>query len=395
MASSIPLTLYIHMPWCEKKCPYCDFNSHENFSHYDEEAYVARLITDLEQELPLIWGRRLNSIFIGGGTPSLFSPASYDRLLSGIRALLPFQQPIEITLEANPGTTDASKFAEYFALGINRLSIGVQSFNDNHLKRLGRIHSSAQAKTAIEQARQAGFENINLDLMHGLPEQSAEEAKSDLREAIAFDTPHLSWYQLTIEPNTAFAHQPPKLPLENTLLDIQQAGASLLADAGFDQYEVSAYSKSEKHCNHNLNYWQFGDYIGIGAGAHGKITHPNHGIIRKHKQRNPKAYLDAYKPIVAGETHLEKKDLPFEFMLNALRLKRGVSANLYEERTGQSLETIRHILDKAQAKGLLARDAKRLMATEDGFLFLNNLVEMFMINSERELRKIIPIKPSN
>lgn len=395
MASPIPLTLYIHMPWCEKKCPYCDFNSHENFSRQDEDAYITRLIADLEQELPFIWGRRINSIFIGGGTPSLFSPASYDRLLSGIRALLPFQQPMEITLEANPGTTDADKFADYFALGINRLSIGVQSFNDKHLKQLGRIHTSAQAEIAIEQARRAGYTNINLDLMHGLPGQSTAEAEADLRRAIAFNTPHLSWYQLTIEPNTAFAHRPPTLPLESTLLTIQQLGIELLADSGFDQYEVSAYSKSDKVCNHNLNYWQFGDYIGIGAGAHGKITHPSHGILRKHKQRHPKAYLNADQPLVAGETTLEKKDLPFEFMLNALRLKQGVPSNLYQERTGQSLETIRHLLTKAQAKGLLAEDAKRLVATPEGFQFLNDLVEMFLIDSEKELQTVIPIQVSH
>lgn len=391
MTTAIPLALYIHMPWCEKKCPYCDFNSHDNFSQFDEASYIDSLIADLEEELPLIWGRRISSIFIGGGTPSLISPAAYDRLFSAVRALLPFQQPVEITLEANPGTTDAAKFAEYYALGINRLSIGVQSFNDKHLQQLGRIHSSEQARIAIDQARAAGFERINLDLMHGLSGQSAEEAEADLREAIALDTSHLSWYQLTIEPNTAFAHQPPPLPPESTLLQIHERGIERLTQAGFEQYEVSAYCKTGQECQHNLNYWEFGDYLGIGAGAHGKITHPTEGIIRKHKQRHPKAYLNKDKPFVAGQTVLERKDLPFEFMLNALRLKKGVPASLYQERTGESIETIRPLLDKAYKKGLLKRDLKQLVASPEGFQFLNDLVTMFIVESESELRKVIPI----
>jgi len=380
LTSLPPLALYIHVPWCVRKCPYCDFNSHKAPSELPEQDYVDALLKDLSEQLPQVWGRRLSSIFIGGGTPSLLSGEQMSRLLSNIRALLPFNHDIEITLEANPGTAEANKFAEFFQAGVNRLSIGIQSFNDEHLKALGRIHSSAEALKAIEYAHAAGFERINLDLMHGLPGQSAKQAEQDIQTALQQGTEHLSWYQLTLEPNTLFYAQPPQLPQDDTLIDIQEVGEALLSDGGFERYEVSAYSKTPSaRSRHNLNYWNFGDYLAIGAGAHGKITLPADGqIIRYNQYRNPKDYLDSGKPFTRERLAIVERELPLEFMMNALRLLLPVPKRFFTERTGLPLEVIRKPLDHAISKGLVAESEQTIQVTEVGTNYLNDLLALFM-----------------
>jgi len=373
-----PLALYIHIPWCVRKCPYCDFNSHEAKQTIPEFDYIDALVADLTADLPRVWGRHVESIFIGGGTPSLFSPEAYDRLFSQLRALLPINPMAEITLEANPGTVEVGKFREFRALGINRLSIGIQSFNEVQLKQLGRIHDRNEAIAAAEAAHTAGFDNFNLDLMFGLPNQSLHEAMQDVQQAIRLQPSHLSYYNLTIEPNTAFAHAPPVLPDDDAVFDIQQSGQALLAEHGYAQYEVSAYARTNRQCWHNLNYWRFGDYLGIGAGAHGKITDAQQQkIFRLHKHRHPKEYLAATNKI-AGEQTLSHNDVPFEFIMNAMRLHDGVEASLFTERAGLPITTITPLLQQAEQRGLLEWTAHRLSPTPQGRLFLNDLIALFL-----------------
>jgi len=373
-----PLALYIHIPWCVRKCPYCDFNSHTASPVLPEEEYVDALLADLDQDLHAVYGRELSSIFFGGGTPSLFSAAALGRLLKGVEARIPFAGDIEITLEANPGTFEQEKFIAYRQLGINRLSIGIQSFQEDKLKALGRIHTGGEAVRAADMARQAGFDNFNLDLMHGLPDQSLEDALGDLRQAIALKPTHLSWYQLTLEPNTVFWNQPPTLPEDDTLWDIQEAGQALLADHGYAQYEVSAYAQPGRAARHNLNYWSFGDFIGIGAGAHGKLSRPDGRIVRTWKTRLPKDYLNPAKAFQAGEKALANEELPFEFLMNALRLTAGVDAVLFAQRTGLSLDSLNEARAEAEQSGLLQVEPSRLAATDRGQLFLNDLLQYFL-----------------
>lgn len=373
-----PLALYVHIPWCVRKCPYCDFNSHAAGTELPEEAYVDALLADLEQDLRHVHGRRLGSIFFGGGTPSLFSAKALGRLLEGVERRVGFADGIEITLEANPGTFEQVKFADYRRLGINRLSIGVQSFQADKLQALGRIHDGAEAVRAADMARQAGFDNFNLDLMHGLPGQSLDDALADLRQALALAPTHLSWYQLTMEPNTVFWSQPPELPEDDILWDIQEAGQALLDAHGYRQYETSAYARDGLRARHNLNYWSFGDFLGIGAGAHSKLSAPDGRIVRTWKTRLPKDYLNPQKAFQAGERPLEAADLPFEFMMNVLRLVDGVPAALYPQRTGQPLATITDACAAARDAGLLADDPQRLRPSERGQLFLNDLLQHFL-----------------
>ena len=373
-----PLALYIHIPWCVRKCPYCDFNSHTASPVLPEEEYVDALLADLDQDLHAVYGRELSSIFFGGGTPSLFSAAALGRLLKGVEQRIRFAADIEITLEANPGTFEQDKFIAYRALGINRLSIGIQSFQEAKLKALGRIHNGAEAIRAADMARLAGFDNFNLDLMHGLPDQSLDDALGDLRQAIAMQPTHLSWYQLTLEPNTVFWNQPPVLPEDDTLWDIQEAGQALLAEHGYAQYEVSAYAQPGLAARHNLNYWSFGDFIGIGAGAHGKLSHPDGRIVRTWKTRLPKDYLNPAKNFQAGEKYLGDDELPFEFLMNALRLTEGVAAELYPQRTGLTLQSLAQGRREAEQSGLLQVEPSRLAATERGQLFLNDLLQKFL-----------------
>jgi oxygen-independent coproporphyrinogen-3 oxidase len=375
-----PLSLYVHIPWCVRKCPYCDFNSHAAPEQLPETAYVDALLDDLEADLPLASGRPLQSIFIGGGTPSLFSAEAIDRLLQGVASRIALADDIEITLEANPGTFEQARFEGYRAAGVNRLSIGVQSFNADHLKRLGRIHNPEEALRAAE-AAVAIFPRVNLDLMHGLPGQSVDQALADLRQALAFDPGHLSWYQLTIEPNTEFHARPPQLPLDEALWDIQEQGQALLEASGYRQYEISAYARPGQQARHNLNYWQFGDYLGIGAGAHGKLSHLDAEgqlqISRRHKQRQPKGYLDPLRRL-AGDESIAVEDRAFEFMLNTLRLTDGVAAELFSARTGLSLDRIEALLQQARQHGLLIDDRSRLAPTLQGRLFLNDLLALFL-----------------
>ena len=380
-SSNPPLGLYIHLPWCEMKCPYCDFNSYQADEPIPEQAYVDALLNDLEQELPLVWGRGIDSIFIGGGTPSLFSAAAIERLFSGLRALVNFSPAIEITLESNPGSADIENYLGYREAGINRLSIGVQSFNDQKLSCIGRVHDSAQAIEAFGSARAAGFDNINLDLMFALPNQSLAEAKADLAQAIALGPEHLSHYQLTIEPNTLFHSQPPaRLPDDDGCWELQTGCQSLLAAQGYRQYEVSAYCRGARESQHNLNYWQFGDYIGIGAGAHGKITlAAENRVIRRIRQRQPRAYLDsAGRDSVISESELNAADLCFEFMLNALRLKDGFASSLFHENTGLALNEVLPGLETARDRGLLEFDGAEIRPTELGFSHLNDLQAVFL-----------------
>ncbi len=376
-----PLSLYIHVPWCVQKCPYCDFNSHALRDTLPEQAYVDALLADLEQELPEVWGRRVESVFIGGGTPSLLSAEALERLLSGVRARLPQSAAAEITLEANPGTVEAGRFREFRATGINRLSIGIQSFHDAQLQALGRIHDRAQAIAAVEAAHAAGFDNFNLDLMFGLPGQDVAGAQQDVATAVALSPTHLSYYQLTIEPNTAFHHAPPVLPEEEALWQIQEAGHELLAAAGFAQYEVSAFARDGFRCRHNLNYWHFGDYLGIGAGAHGKITHaPQQRIERRWKKRHPADYLDSAHSgeRIAGSNNLTRDEAAFEFMMNALRLTEGFETALFAERTGLAITQVQTKLARAQQKGFIDWTMHAIRPTALGRNYLNELLGMFL-----------------
>lgn len=376
----IPLSLYIHIPWCIRKCPYCDFNSHQAPTELPEREYIKALLDDLKQEASQTNNRPINTIFIGGGTPSLFSAKSIDALLVGIREICVLDDDIEITLEANPGTFEQQRFNDYRLAGINRLSIGIQSYNTEHLKVLGRVHNADEALMAAQIARQAGFDNFNLDLMFGLPQQSTEQALNDLGKAIDCGPSHLSWYQLTLEPNTLFHHNPPQLPDHESQWDIQQAGQALLASNEYQQYEVSAYAKDQKMCRHNLNYWEFGDYIGIGAGAHGKLTDSSGLITRYQKYRQPKQYLEnaAAEKFRSSSKLLKTEELPFEFMLNALRLKSGVDKTVYQERTGQPLSSIHNLTEQAKTKGLLVKVDDKFICTEQGWRFLDDTLSLFL-----------------
>ena len=385
-----PLSLYIHVPWCVRKCPYCDFNSHKADDQIPEDDYVAALLADLQTELPFVSGRSVQTIFIGGGTPSLMSADGYQRLFDGLRQQLHFADDIEITLEANPGTFEAERFKAYRQLGINRLSMGIQSFNDLHLQKLGRIHDSQQAQAAIRSAFEAGFDNINIDLMHGLPGQSLADAMYDIDTALSFNTPHLSWYQLTIEPNTEFYKRPPILPEDETLWDIQEAGQKKLADAGFQHYEISAFARPGKQARHNLNYWRFGDYLCIGAGAHGKVSwYDDNGQFhsqRRWKTRAPKDYLNPDKQFLAGSDNIDAEDMGFECLMNALRLHEGMPVSMFEQRTGVTLALVQEPVDKAISMGLLEiTDVAQadlnepwIRATERGRLYLNELLGLFL-----------------
>ncbi len=375
-----PLSLYIHIPWCLRKCPYCDFNSHAcSAGEIPEADYVRCLLDDLQEELQYVQGRSLQSVFFGGGTPSIFSSAAINNILQGVEKHIPFSEDIEITLEANPGTVEQGKFLGFYQAGINRLSIGIQSFDDLQLQQLGRVHSSNEARKAVNSAQRAGFSNINLDLMHGLPGQSSAEAKNDLQQAIDLGPSHLSWYQLTIEKNTAFYQHPPTLPAESKLVEIQDSGEQLLSAHGFVQYEVSAYNRSQSSSLHNLNYWQFGDYLGIGAGAHGKVTQVSTGrIMRRHKTRSPKDYLDKEKPYLTAENRVPIDELALEFMMNALRLCNGVDTSLFSTRTGLPLTEFEATISHLQHQGLLSNNPQRLQTTERGQRFLNEVIGAFL-----------------
>jgi oxygen-independent coproporphyrinogen-3 oxidase len=373
-----PLSLYIHVPWCVRKCPYCDFNSHQQTGELPEDAYIDALLQDLRADSHFIQGRTLQSIFIGGGTPSLFSAAAYDRLLRAIAAIVPFAADAEITMEANPGTFEQEKFTGFREAGINRLSIGIQSFNEQYLRTLGRIHGTAEALRAGDIARQAGFDNFNLDLMFGLPGQTTAQALDDLQQAIACRPAHLSWYQLTIEPNTEFFRRPPTLPVDDAIAEMQEAGIALLSRHGYGRYEISAYSRPGRESWHNLNYWRFGDYLGIGAGAHGKVTDHRGQIVRTRKTRMPLHYLDPLRTFTAESRIVTAQELPLEFMMNALRLSDGVLAAYYAARTGQSLATLTPQLQRLRARGLLEDDPDRIVPTARGLQFLNEILLEFM-----------------
>ncbi|RUP25321.1 MAG: oxygen-independent coproporphyrinogen III oxidase-like protein [Curvibacter sp.] len=379
-----PLSLYVHLPWCLKKCPYCDFNSHEfrgeggELAPAPEARYIAALMADLEASLPLIWGRAVHSIFIGGGTPSLFSPESIDQLISGLRARLRLEAECEITLEANPGTFEKDRFRAFRQAGVTRLSIGVQSFNDRHLQALGRVHDRAQALAAVEEARSA-FDTFNLDLMYALPGQSLEEFSQDLDTALALAPPHLSVYHLTIEPNTYFAKYPPVVPEDDTAYAMLDLITERTAARGMQRYEVSAYAQPGHGCFHNTNYWQFGDYLGIGAGAHGKLSFA-HRVVRQVRVREPRLYMDKALAgeAIAQETEVKRSELPFEYMLNALRLREGFALQDFCDRTGLPLSAIAAGLDEAERKGLIERDFARVKPTERGFDFLSDLQALFL-----------------
>jgi oxygen-independent coproporphyrinogen-3 oxidase len=376
-----PLSLYIHIPWCIRKCPYCDFNSHQSDTELPEAAYVNALMQDLDADAELAQGRKLTSVFFGGGTPSLFSAQAIGRILDHAERRIGFAPDIEITLEANPGTFEQARFTDYRRAGVNRLSIGIQSFADEQLAALGRIHDGRAALNAIDTARRAGFDNLNVDLMHGLPGQSLSAAMHDLDTALSFSPEHLSWYQLTIEPNTVFYSAPPALPVEDTLADIQDAGHERLTHAGFNRYEVSAYARGPA-ARHNLNYWQFGDYLGIGAGAHGKITRPGHNLIfRQWKTRQPERYLNApntparlANPYAAGREALSADMLPLEFLLNALRLSDGCPSHYLSERTGLALSALEPQWQQLLQRGLVTPSQQRIAATALGQRFLNDVL---------------------
>ncbi|MEW8217805.1 MAG: radical SAM family heme chaperone HemW [Candidatus Thiodiazotropha taylori] len=376
---SPPLSLYIHIPWCVRKCPYCDFNSHAVKQGLPEQAYVDALLNDLSLDSKLIDGRQLSSIFIGGGTPSLFSSTAVARLLEGIERRFAFAESMEITLEANPGAVEAGSFAGYRQAGVNRLSLGFQSLQTSMLQALGRIHSPQEARDAFAQARKAGFDNINIDLMFGLPEQTLAMAEVDLAAAIELDSEHLSYYQLTLEPNTPFHHAPPAVPDDEQLWQMQQQGMERLANAGYSHYEVSAYARQGRECRHNINYWRFGDYLGIGAGAHAKLSLADGCVKRFWKQRHPDAYLAADKTsdFIQGERLLAEEDLVVEFMMNALRLLEGVELNLFESHTGVAPEKIETGLQQAVARELLQPVEQRLCPSPLGQRFLNDLISLF------------------
>jgi len=374
-----PLSLYVHLPWCLKKCPYCDFNSHEvAVNGMPEQAYLDALIADLDTALALVWGRTVHSIFIGGGTPSLFSPDAIDRLLADIRARLRLSPACEITLEANPGTFERDRFRAFRGAGVTRLSVGVQSFNDAHLKALGRVHDRAQALAAVEEAAQA-FDTFNLDLMYALPGQTTDALQQDLTTALALGSPHISIYHLTIEPNTYFAKFPPVVPDQDTAYEMLDLVTAATGAQGLERYEVSAYAKPGHRCWHNLNYWQFGDYLGIGAGAHSKLSFA-HRVVRQMRHREPRLYMQKALAgdCIAQHQEVARADLPFEFMLNALRLKEGFSLSIFLERTGLPLSAVDKALDEAQRKGLIERDLARVWPTERGFDFLNDLQSLFL-----------------
>jgi oxygen-independent coproporphyrinogen-3 oxidase len=373
-----PLSLYIHLPWCVKKCPYCDFNSHAA-QGIPEAAYIDALLADLERALPDIWGRRIHTVFFGGGTPSLFSPEGIDRILTGVRTLTQLMPGAEITLEANPGTVEIAKFRGFREAGVTRVSLGIQSFNPRHLQALGRIHDDREARRAAELAA-THFDTFNLDLMYALPGQTLAGALADIETALTFAPPHLSAYHLTLEPNTPFGHTaPPNLPDDDLAADMQQAIEARLAAAGMDHYETSAYAKPGRASRHNLNYWQFGDYLGIGAGAHSKLSFHDR-IVRQMRVKHPQQYMDAVKAgtHIADSRPLTRDDLPFEFMMNALRLNAGVPAALFEERTGLPLIACSAALEKARARGLLETESTRLRPTLQGQRFLNDLLELFL-----------------
>jgi putative oxygen-independent coproporphyrinogen III oxidase len=373
-----PLSLYVHIPWCVQKCPYCDFNSHQARGEIPEAEYIAALIADLESALPLVWGRKVSSIFFGGGTPSLLSGESLDTLLTAIRTRLPLSPDAEITLEANPGTVESTKFAAFRAAGVNRLSLGIQSFNPAHLKALGRIHDGQQARRAIEIAARH-FDNFNLDLMYGLPDQTLAQALDDVEVALSFAPPHLSCYQLTLEPNTAFAASPPVLPDPDACADMQDAIEARLAGADFTHYETSAFAQAGRHCRHNVNYWTFGDYLGIGAGAHGKLTLHDR-VLRQMRWKQPRQYLAkvAAGTPIDSELAVKRADLAFEFMMNALRLNQGFDASLFPARTSLPLMGIESELRRAENDGLIERSSGRITPTKRGQRHLNRLLEGFL-----------------
>jgi oxygen-independent coproporphyrinogen-3 oxidase len=374
-----PLSLYVHVPWCVRKCPYCDFNSHEAPAEgVPEAAYLDALARDIEAALPLVWGRAVISVFVGGGTPSLLSAAGVERLLSDVRARLPLVADCEVTLEANPGTFEAERFAAYRAAGVNRLSIGVQSFEPEKLDALGRIHNRDQALAAVDLARRV-YDNFNVDLMFGLPAQTIEAAQDDVAQAIGFSPPHLSVYQLTLEPNTVFAKYPPPVPDDDTIAAMQDAIEHATGATGYRHYEVSAYAQPGRECRHNVNYWRFGDYLGVGAGAHSKLSFP-HRIVRQVRYRSPASYLEraARGEFLAENFEVARADLPFEFMLNALRLADGVPATLFSERTGLPASTIARTLERAEARDLIAPDPLAIRPTELGRRFLSDLQAMFL-----------------
>jgi oxygen-independent coproporphyrinogen-3 oxidase len=373
-----PLALYVHMPWCVKKCPYCDFNSHQAKGKVPEKAYIDALVADLESALPDIWGRRIHSVFFGGGTPSLFSSAAIETVLSEVRARLPVAPDCEITLEANPGTFEAEKFHGYREAGVNRLSIGIQSFNPKHLEALGRIHDDAEARRAIDIAR-ASFDNINLDLMYALPQQTPDEARADVEAALEAGTTHLSFYHLTLEPNTLFHRHPPQLPDDDAAAEMQEMLSTALAKAGYVNYETSAWALPGRECRHNLNYWRFGDYLGIGAGAHSKVSFPDR-ITRSARYKEPKGYLErAARGEAVQERHeIARADLVFEFMMNALRLSDGFAVDSFAERTGLQITAAEKPLREAEGRGLLARDHQRIRPTALGRRFLNDLLQLFL-----------------
>ncbi|MCP5272021.1 MAG: oxygen-independent coproporphyrinogen III oxidase-like protein [Burkholderiaceae bacterium] len=373
-----PLSLYVHLPWCLRKCPYCDFNSHESRGELPEARYLGALRADLEQSLPLVWGRRIHSVFIGGGTPSLFSPEGIDRLLADVRALLPLEPGCEVTLEANPGTFERERFHAFRAAGVTRLSIGVQSFDDAALKRIGRVHDGAQARAALAEAADA-FDTFNLDLMYALPGQDEAALRHDLETALSFQPPHLSIYHLTLEPNTVFANRPPVLPDDDTASAMLDLIVDTTGTAGLQRYEVSAFARPGHRCAHNLNYWQFGDYLGIGAGAHGKLSFP-HRVVRQVKWREPARYMAEALAgrALSNEDEVARETLPFEFMLNALRLREGFALQDFRERTGLPLSAIEPALAEAERRGLLTADLTRVCPTARGFDFLSDLQQLFL-----------------
>ena len=373
-----PLSLYIHIPWCIKKCPYCDFNSHVATSVIPEADYVKAVIEDLKNDLPWVQGRRLHSIFFGGGTPSLFSGFSIGAILREAERLIGFENNIEITLEANPGVMDQQNFSDLYAAGVNRLSIGIQSFNDTHLKSLGRVHDSQDALSAIDIAQSSGFSNFNIDLMHGLPNQSIANAINDIEIAVSSGASHISWYQLTIEPNTEFYSRPPILPVDDRLADIQRSGLHIIKKNNYSQYEVSAFARNGQKSRHNVNYWQFGDYLGIGAGAHGKVTIPeDNQVIRTTKTRQPKDYLNRVGSPLAKKIEISKEDIILEFMMNGLRLNNGVPTHYLSSRTGLDEKSIKQKVSKLQSQGLMESSALRYQTTSLGYQFLNTVLQSF------------------
>lgn len=395
-----PLSLYVHLPWCVKKCPYCDFNSHEAKTQIPESEYINAVLADLSLELPDIWGRKLSSVFIGGGTPSLFSSEAIDQLMSGIRSLTNLAPTAEITMEANPGTAEAQKFKHFRKSGINRLSIGVQSFNDDALKALGRIHNAEEAKAAVAMAKDAGFDDFNIDLMFALPEQTLDAALSDVEQAIALQPSHISCYELTLEPNTLFARFPPVVPDDDSKWEMQEAIKNNLATAGYNRYEVSAYAREQRVSVHNSNYWMFGDYVGIGAGAHGKISFANGGkIIRRWKLKHPARYMEQANSAerIGGENEIAFDDTALEFFMNALRLADGFPIPLFQAHTGVPITHWQSVIDKAQDQQLIELDGMRLKPTNKGMNFLNETLQLFMDDPAAKTRyPIIPLfKPDN